>query len=70
MGIQRSFGKLGLRAMARLPAGLEAGLVTPDRLFHFLELARQLRHISLRLAEAVHLAKQPVNVVDYSRTSK
>lgn len=31
MGIQRSFGKLGLRAMARLPAGLEAGLVTPDR---------------------------------------
>jgi hypothetical protein len=31
MGFQRSFGKLGNRAMARLTAGLEAGLVTPDR---------------------------------------
>lgn len=31
MGIQRSFGKLGNRSMARLTAGLEAGLVMPDR---------------------------------------
>jgi PilZ domain len=31
MGIQRSFGKLGNRAMARLQAGMEAGLVLPDR---------------------------------------
>ncbi len=31
MGIQRSFGKLGNRAMARLQAGMEAGLVMPDR---------------------------------------
>jgi hypothetical protein len=31
MGIQRSFGKLGNRGMARLQAGLEAGLVMPDR---------------------------------------
>jgi hypothetical protein len=31
MGIQRTFGKLGNRAMARLSAGLEAGLVLPER---------------------------------------
>lgn len=31
MGIQRSFGKLGNRAVARLPAQLDAGLVMPDR---------------------------------------
>jgi hypothetical protein len=31
MGIQRTFGKLGNRSMARLTAGLEAALVTPDR---------------------------------------
>lgn len=31
MGIQRTFGKLGNRGMARLRAGLAAGLVTPDR---------------------------------------
>jgi PilZ domain len=31
MGIQRTFGKLGNRGMARLRAGLEAGLMTPDR---------------------------------------
>lgn len=31
MGIQRSFGKLGNRGMARLQAGLEAGLETPGR---------------------------------------
>jgi PilZ domain len=31
MGIQRTFGKLGNRGMARLRAGLQAGLVTPDR---------------------------------------
>jgi PilZ domain len=31
MGIQRTFGKLGNRGMARLRAGLQAGIVTPDR---------------------------------------
>jgi hypothetical protein len=31
MGIQRTFGKLGNRGMARLQAGLEAGLETPGR---------------------------------------
>ncbi len=31
MGIQRTFGKLGNRSMARLTAGLQAALVTPDR---------------------------------------
>jgi hypothetical protein len=31
MGIQRTFGKLGNRGMARLAAGLQAGLVLPDR---------------------------------------
>jgi PilZ domain len=31
MGIQRSFGKLGNRSLARLSARLEAGLETPGR---------------------------------------
>jgi hypothetical protein len=31
MALQKSFGKLGNRAMARLATGLEAGLVLPDR---------------------------------------